>query len=182
MLVGNSTGGHLAILEAAVEPENVAGLILVDPAVPIPIRGSRLTAASMFMAPLLVRGLGEALLMADARRVTSEQMVYRTLKAVSTDYTRIPADVVEAHVAGHRARTGNPNANIEQPQSGRSLHAGKHGGGAFAPTVGRANAPERSAHSAKDRVGARTEGAGAGARAASTTSPSPTQSTRPRHC
>jgi len=58
VLVGNSTGGHLSILEAALRPENVAGLILVDPAVPIPVRGSRPSPASLVLAPLLVRGLG----------------------------------------------------------------------------------------------------------------------------
>jgi pimeloyl-ACP methyl ester carboxylesterase len=152
VLVGNSTGGHLSILEAAARPEKVAGLILVDPAVPIPIQASRMAAASIFIAPLLVRGLGEALLRADARRLTSEQMVYRTLKAVATDYTRIPADVVEAHIEGHRARHGDPDAHIALLQTGRSLLAGNLRRAAFYAKVRRVKAPTLIVQGARDRL------------------------------
>ena len=152
VLVGNSTGGHLSILEAAARPENVAGLVLVDPAVPIPIRGSRLSPASLFIAPLLVRGLGEALLMADSRRMTSEQAVYRTLRAVSTDHTRIPADVVEAHIEGQRVRHGNRDAHIALLQTGRSLLAGNLRRSAFYAKVLRVKAPTLIIHGAKDRL------------------------------
>jgi pimeloyl-ACP methyl ester carboxylesterase len=41
-LIGNATGGHLAIVEAALAPEKVAGLVLVGPAVPVPVRGMAL--------------------------------------------------------------------------------------------------------------------------------------------
>jgi pimeloyl-ACP methyl ester carboxylesterase len=152
ILVGNSTGGHLSILEAALSPENVAGLVLVDPAVPIPVRGTRPSPAALALAPLLVRGLGEALLMADARRTTSEQMVYRTLKAVSTDYSRIPDAVIQAHLEGHKARHGNRDAHVALLQTGRSLLAANLRKSSFYAKVRTVKAPALIVHGAKDRV------------------------------
>jgi pimeloyl-ACP methyl ester carboxylesterase len=152
VLVGNSTGGHLSILEAALGPENVAGLVLVDPAVPVPVRGTRLSAAPLLLAPLLVRGLGEALLMADARRTTSEEMVYRTLKAVSSDYSRIPLEVIQAHLDGHRARHGNRDAHAALLQTGRSLLAANLRKASFYAKVRQVSAPALVVHGARDAV------------------------------
>jgi pimeloyl-ACP methyl ester carboxylesterase len=152
ILVGNSTGGHLSILEGAAAPENAAGLVLVDPAVPVPVRGNRPSPAALLLAPLLVRGLGEALLMADARRMTSEQMVYRTLKAVTTDYSRIPQEVVQAHLEGHQARHGNRDAHVALLQTGRSLLAGNLRRASFYAKVRKVKAPTLIVHGAKDRL------------------------------
>jgi pimeloyl-ACP methyl ester carboxylesterase len=152
ILVGNSTGGHLSILEAALEPEKVAGLVLVDPAVPIPVRGTRPSPAGLLVAPFLVRGLGEALLMVDSRRTTSEQSVYRTLKSVSPDYSRIPADVIEAHLEGQRARHGNRDAHIALLQTGRSLLIGNLRRASFYAKVRQVKAPTLIVHGEKDRL------------------------------
>jgi pimeloyl-ACP methyl ester carboxylesterase len=152
VLVGNSTGGHLSILEAALDPGRVAGLVLVDPAVPIPVRETRPSPATLVLAPLLVRGLGEALLMADARRTTSEQMVYRTLKAVTTDYSRIPVEVIQAHLDGHRARHGDPDAHVALLQTGRSLLASNLRRSSFYARVRQVPAPVLIVHGERDRL------------------------------
>jgi pimeloyl-ACP methyl ester carboxylesterase len=152
VLVGNSTGGHLSILEGALAPEKVAGLILVDPAVPIPVRETRPSPATLALAPLLVRGLGEALLMADARRTTSEEMVYRTLRSVSPDYSRIPEEVIQAHLDGHRARHGSPDAHIALLQTGRSLLISNLRRSSFYAKAGRVRAPVLIVHGEKDRL------------------------------
>jgi pimeloyl-ACP methyl ester carboxylesterase len=150
LLIGNSTGGHLSILEAALAPENVAGLVLVDPAVPVPVRGA--SPAALALAPLLVRGLGEALLMADSRRMTSEQTVYRTLKAVSTDYSRIPQEVIKAHLEAQKARHGSRDAHVALLQTGRSLMAGNLRKASFYAKVREVKAPTLIVHGARDRV------------------------------
>jgi pimeloyl-ACP methyl ester carboxylesterase len=152
VLVGNSTGGHLSILEAALAPDRVAGLVLVDPAVPIPVRGARPSPATLLLAPLLVRGLGEALLMADARRTTSEEMVYRTLKSVSPDFSRIPEEVIQAHLEGHRARHGNRDAHVALLQTGRSLLAANLRRTSFYAKVRRVKAPALIVQGEKDRL------------------------------
>jgi pimeloyl-ACP methyl ester carboxylesterase len=152
LLFGNSTGGHLSILEAAATPENVAGLVLVDPAAPIPVRGARESAASLLLAPLLIRGFGEALMMANARRTTSEQVVYRTLRAVSPDYSRISEEVIQAHLEAHRARHGNQDANLAVLQTMRSLIASNLRRASFYGKVRQVRAPTLVVHGEKDRV------------------------------
>ena len=152
LLFGNSTGGHLSILEAAAASENVTGLVLVDPAVPIPVRGAPGSAASLLMAPLLIRGFGEALMMASARRTTSEQVVYRTLRGVSPDYSRIPEEVIQAHLEAHWPRHGNPEANVAVLQTMRSLIASNLRRASFDARVRQVRAPTLVVHGEKDRV------------------------------
>jgi pimeloyl-ACP methyl ester carboxylesterase len=152
-LIGNSTGGHLAIVEAALAPEKVSGLVLVDPAVPVPAGGMALPpAAALAVAPLLVRGVGEALMMANASRTTSEEAVYRTLKMVSPDYSRIPAEVIQAHLEAHRPRHGSADANAAFLQTGRSLLIANLRRASFYAKVRRVQAPVLVVQGSKDRL------------------------------
>jgi len=130
----------------------VTGLVLVDPAVPIPVRGAPGSAASLLMAPLLIRGFGEALMMASARRTTSEQVVYRTLRGVSPDYSRIPEEVIQAHLEAHWPRHGNPEANVAVLQTMRSLIASNLRRASFDARVRQVRAPTLVVHGEKDRV------------------------------
>jgi pimeloyl-ACP methyl ester carboxylesterase len=99
VLVGNSMGGAISLLEAAASPDVVRGLVLVDPALPPPI-AARLdpTVAARF-ALVMVPGLGEAALTRRRRRLTAEQQVQETLALCCVDAERIPADVVRLGVA-----------------------------------------------------------------------------------
>jgi pimeloyl-ACP methyl ester carboxylesterase len=99
VLVGNSMGGAISLLEAAAAPELVRGLVLVDPALPAPLR-SRIdpTVAARF-ALVMVPGLGEAALSRRRRRLTAEQQVHETLALCCVDRERIPADVVRLGIA-----------------------------------------------------------------------------------
>jgi pimeloyl-ACP methyl ester carboxylesterase len=153
ILMGNSTGGHLAILEAALNPEKVAALVLVDPAVPIPLAGGQLPPpAALALVPVMFRGIGEALMMASARRTTSEQVVYRTLKLVSTDYSRIPEDVIQAHLEAHVPRHGNQEANVAFLQTARSLLAANLRRSSFYAKVRRVAAPTLVVEGEKDAL------------------------------
>ncbi len=153
VLVGNSTGGHLAIVEAALRPEQVAGLVLVDPAVPIPVGGTSLPPpAALAVTPLLFRGLGEAMMMATARRTTSEMIVYQTLRLVASDLTRIPEEVVAAHLEAHLARHGNREANLAFLQTARSLAFANLRRGEFYRKVRLVQAPTLVVHGEDDRL------------------------------
>ena len=153
VLVGNSTGGHLAIVEAALRPEQVAGLVLVDPAVPIPVGPTSLPpTAALAVTPLLFRGLGEAMMMATARRTTSEMIVYQTLRLVAPDITRIPEDVVAAHLEAHRARHGNREANLAFLQTARSLAFANLRRGEFYRKVRQVQAPTLVVQGENDRL------------------------------
>jgi pimeloyl-ACP methyl ester carboxylesterase len=96
ILMGNSMGGMIALLEAATAPAAVTGLILVDPALPVvPARPDPLVAA-MF-ALYITPGLGRAV-MARRRRLTAEQFVASVLGLCCVDPSRVAADVVARHL------------------------------------------------------------------------------------
>ncbi len=91
-------GGLVAALQAAEEPDTVAGLILIDPALPTARLGlvhPRVVANFLLCA---VPGVGESYLTGRRRRTTAEQTVRRVLGVCCVDASRVPDAVVEAHV------------------------------------------------------------------------------------
>lgn len=119
-LIGNSMGGLVAALQAAVRPESVSGLVLIDPAIPVAPPGPvhpRVVANLLMCA---VPGLGEGFLRLRRRYSSAEDTVWRTLTTCCVDPTRVAAGVVRAHVAltAELDRTGADTAYL---QSARSL-------------------------------------------------------------
>ncbi len=89
ILMGNSMGGMISLLEAGAEPDAVAGLILVDPALPIvPARPD--PAVTALFAAYATPGVAR-LLMRRRARLSPEQMVAETLALCCVDPRRIPA-------------------------------------------------------------------------------------------
>ena len=120
ILVGNSMGGLVAALQAAGEPDSVAGLILIDPALPTARPGfvhPRVIANFLLCA---VPGVGESYLSQRRRRTTPEQTVRRVLDVCCVDASRVPADVVEAHIE-LTARLDRRLADDAYLRSARSL-------------------------------------------------------------
>ena len=104
VLMGNSMGGHIAILEAAAHPSSVESLVLVDPAVP-GVRVRRPEPAMLgAVAALSVPGLAEMLLDRRARSLGPEGLVRQALEVVCADPSRLSPDIVEAHVKLTRER------------------------------------------------------------------------------
>jgi len=120
ILMGNSMGGMISLLQAAAEPADVTGLVLVCAAVPfVPTRPDPLVTA-MFAAygtPLV----GRSLLAARRRFVPPERIVDMTLRLCTVDPSRVPADVVEEHYAVARARTRYVTANRDFLAAARSV-------------------------------------------------------------
>jgi len=151
-IMGNSMGGHIAILEAAAQPAWVSEMILVDPAIP----GDHVTrpepARLGVMAALTVPGLAEILLDRRVRVLGPEGLVHETLGLVCADPSRVPPDVVEAHIrlTSERARLG--------PQNGRAfLQASRSIGLRMADPrfwlqVARVRAPTLIIHGSLDRL------------------------------
>jgi pimeloyl-ACP methyl ester carboxylesterase len=111
ILMGNSMGGHIAILVAAGHPDKVDRLVLVDPAVPgVHVRRPE-PAMLGVMAALSVPGLAENLLDRRARMLGPEGLVKETMGLVCADPSRVSADLVEAHVrlTSERANLGRQN-------------------------------------------------------------------------
>ncbi len=108
VVVGNSMGGWISIMEGAIGGSSVAGLILTDPAVPR-APGSRIDplVVALFAANV-VPGLGELVARRRARRAGPEGLVRETMKLCTVDPSRIDPAVLDAHIelAKERAEMG----------------------------------------------------------------------------
>ena len=120
ILMGNSMGGLVAALQAAEEPDTVAGLILVDPALPTSRLGlvhPRVVANFLLCA---LPAVGEQYLTQRRRRTTAEQSVRRVLGVCCVDASRVPDHVVEAHIE-LTGRMDGVRADAAYLRSARSL-------------------------------------------------------------
>jgi pimeloyl-ACP methyl ester carboxylesterase len=103
-LMGNSMGGHIAILEAAAHPAWINSLVLVDPAIPgVHVRRPEPVMLGA-IAALSVPGLAQTLLDRRLRELGPEALVKRALELVCADPSRVDRSVVEAHVRLTRER------------------------------------------------------------------------------
>jgi pimeloyl-ACP methyl ester carboxylesterase len=100
IIVGNSMGGLITILQAAQEPATAAGAVLIDPALSvgpgIAHPDPRITA--MFAA-MSVPAVGRRLLQRGRDRVSAEVAAEQTLAMCINDMSRLPPDVIAAHTA-----------------------------------------------------------------------------------
>jgi pimeloyl-ACP methyl ester carboxylesterase len=97
VLVGNSMGGMISVLEAARSPERVAGLALLDPAVPGPRRRLDPLVASVF-AIYALPGVGERFLWLRRHRQTPLQRALSLLRLCGIDPDSLPPEVVDRSV------------------------------------------------------------------------------------
>lgn len=120
ILVGNSMGGLIAALQAAEEPDSVAGLVLIDPALPA-FRGGVVHPRVLANFVLcMVPGLGERYLAERRRRTTDEESVRRVLRICCADPSRVAPHVVAAHVE-LTERLGRSASDAAYLSSARSL-------------------------------------------------------------
>jgi pimeloyl-ACP methyl ester carboxylesterase len=96
VLAGNSMGGAISILEAAANPDRIAALVLVDAALPSLGEGDPMVAQTfaMYNTP----GVGEQMLKMFRETAGPEGMVDYVFQMCCVDSTRIPREVVDAHV------------------------------------------------------------------------------------
>ncbi|OLC25214.1 MAG: hypothetical protein AUH40_07230 [Chloroflexi bacterium 13_1_40CM_65_17] len=154
VLVGNSMGGHIAIVETADHPSWVTGCILVDPAVPIPIRQVRRPPASMLgvAAAASIPGLAEVVFDRRVRELGPERLVQLSLALVCADPSRVDPRIVEAHVQLTRERGHlGPQNSRAFLQASRSI-ALRMADPRFWARVKRITAPTLVIHGSLDRV------------------------------
>lgn len=122
ILVGNSMGGLIAMMEAALHPENVSALVLVAPAQPSPA-GTRIDREILLaFAIYSIPWVGEWYLRRRASRLGPEGFVRELLRLLCVDPSRVPDDVRKAHVALAAERLAKmPGANHAFLEAARSL-------------------------------------------------------------
>ncbi len=112
MVMGNSMGGHIAVLEAGSHPAWVTAMVLVDPAIPGPHVRRPEPGMLGVMAALSLPGLAFTLVDRQSRSLGPEGLVERALAIVCADPSRVDPAIVEAHVqlTRERAHLGRQNA------------------------------------------------------------------------
>lgn len=152
VLVGNSMGGHIAMLEAADHPRWVNALILVDPAIP----GAHVRRPDPALlgvgAALSIPGLAEMLLDWRVRELGPERLVRQTMALVCADPSRVDQQLLEAHVelTRERSRLG-PQSSRAFTQATRSL-ALRMADPRFWGRVKQVKAPTLVVHGDRDRL------------------------------
>jgi pimeloyl-ACP methyl ester carboxylesterase len=121
ILVGNSMGGLVAMLEAIAAPEKVAGLILVNPALPLAPKEPRDMQVTLAFSALFVPGVGEIFTRSRARKLGPEGLVRESFALCCVDPARVPPDVIEAHVDAARDRMSMPWADASMLAGARSM-------------------------------------------------------------
>jgi pimeloyl-ACP methyl ester carboxylesterase len=121
ILVGNSMGGLVSILAAARHPQDVAGLILLDPALPLAPREPRDQEVLLAFTAYMVPGVGELFVRRRARVLGAEGMVRETFRLCCADPSRVPDDVIAAHVAVVEDRFRMPWANPSMLRAARTM-------------------------------------------------------------
>lgn len=125
VLVGNSLGGGLAILEAAIEPGSVRGLVLTASVFP----WTRPWRTGPFPHPLVMAGFaaydagafGAGLVRQRLRRLSAERIVRIGFALTTFDPAGIPDDVVRLHAEAVRERQRDPEAPEAFVDAARSL-------------------------------------------------------------
>jgi pimeloyl-ACP methyl ester carboxylesterase len=152
ILMGNSMGGMLSMLEEVAEPDAVAGLVLIGAAFPfIPALPDPLVAA-MFTA-YAIPGLGR-LALARRRTMPPEKQVAELLDLCCVDRSRVPADVVAGHVELARHRAGLVGVEHDLLRAARSVvaTAGIVRGRSYRRGIRRIRVPVLLLHGDRDRL------------------------------
>ena len=121
ILVGNSMGGLIAILQAAGEPGSAAGLVLVDPALPVSIRARPDPRVFATFTGFMVPVIGRTMLSRRRGRASAEQAAHDMLRLCCADASRVPPEVVDLHVALAAQRRAYPDVDAEMLTAAQSL-------------------------------------------------------------
>ncbi len=152
VLVGNSMGGMASILEAAANPDAVARLVLIDPALPL-ARGARpdrlvSTAFVLYAIP----GLGERYLARRRATVPVERTVREVLELCCADPSRVPSELVAASVALAQERASVAGLDAAFLSAARSLLRLSARRGRYWAAMRAITAPVLLIHGEKDRL------------------------------
>jgi pimeloyl-ACP methyl ester carboxylesterase len=152
ILVGNSMGGMISLLEAGAAHDRVAGLVLIDPSLPRgrsePIDGEIAKAFGLYAVP----GLGERYLRARRAQLGPEGLVRETLRLCTVDPTAVPEDLQRASEAFARERAEMAWGDRAFLQAARSILRVLARRERYLATIRSIRVPVLLLHGAQDRL------------------------------
>ena len=127
VLVGNSMGAALSLLQNAYEPNTADGLVLTSPALPWARGGMPsplvLAAFAMYRMPRF----GEWFVKTRSDRLGPEKLIEQGFKVVMSDPAGVDPAIVAAHVESARLRAEDPDSFPAFTEATRSmLRTGRH--------------------------------------------------------
>jgi pimeloyl-ACP methyl ester carboxylesterase len=151
ILMGNSMGGMISLLEAAAAAKAVAGLILIDPALPFALARPDPVVTALF-AMSGVPGLGAAISRRRAR--PPEATVAAAMALCCADPDQVTPDVVARHVFVARQRAEIAGADRDFISATRSVAATvfRGRGRTYRRAVGSVSCPVLLVHGDRDRL------------------------------
>jgi len=152
VLMGNSMGGLITLLESAAAPDLVAGAVLVNPALPRPLLSRLDPRVAMQFAVVAVPGLGEAALARRRRRRSVAMQIRDTLMLCTVDISRVPPEVIDAGIAATESRRPGDFPPADVVRAGRSLMRMLSRPQVMRRTFSRVSAPVLLLHGDRDRL------------------------------
>jgi pimeloyl-ACP methyl ester carboxylesterase len=152
ILVGNSMGGGLASVQAALDPESVAGLVLTGPAIPWTraIKPERLVVAGFTF--YRIPAVSDWVIRNRTQRIGPERLVDEALKICCVDPSRVPQDMVKAQVDLTRERERDRDSIPAFLEAARSLMRVKDHPEFVRGIVDRVRSPVLLIHGTRDRL------------------------------
>ena len=121
VLSGNSMGGVVSMIQAAVEPGSVHALVLTGAGFP---RAHHVQPHPLVWAALAVYEapqIGDLLAQIRTREIDAERVVRLGMRFIVADLASIPDDVLQLHVDAVRAHANDPDAGPAFVDAARSL-------------------------------------------------------------
>ena len=122
VLVGNSMGGVVSLLEAAVEPDRVAGVVLTASVFPLAHGGFPHPIVLGSFAAYDLPRVGEAVVRARRAAVDPDTFVRLGLRMLTVDPSSIPEDVIGLHAQLITDLRADPEAPVAFLEAARSIN------------------------------------------------------------
>jgi pimeloyl-ACP methyl ester carboxylesterase len=152
ILVGNSMGGLITILQAAQHPESLTGAVLIDPALPVKVGSQPDALISASFGMYAVPHLGRAMLRARRRVRSPEQLAKDILRLCCVDPGRVPDEVLAQLLEMARTRAGYPDIDAQFLVAARSLMGILARRKSYLATMAAIRVPVLLLHGEKDRL------------------------------
>ena len=152
VLVGNSMGGLISILQASEHPETVAGLVLIDPALPVGLSARPDPRVALAFAAFALPAVGRTLLARRRESSSARAAATDLLRLCCVDPSRVPEHVVDQHVELAQERREYPDVDAELVGAAQSLLRVLVDGRGYAARQRAVDVPVLLLHGDKDRL------------------------------